>query len=224
MSAIIWDFSLPTTQIIEGDPNDFSMQFASLHQERAEQQFLRDKNTILAGQLCIKTLELDIAHNRLMELSASIESLEQRLANAISELQQYRDKDEAQNRMQQEIWGPLKRSEPDGSWNPAPVLLDSPVLRMSAACPGPPITLSQVLRSLGLHYSGRVVRNLGAIVHDAYVSKHGHPPRPIIYYDGEGQAEKVSCYTEEDRNFIEDVVLGFDLVRRRKEEANLDET
>lgn len=216
VSAVLWEFPVAAPVVGDGDPNDFSMHFAREYQDNAEKQFLLDKNTILTGQLCIKTLELDIAHNNIQELRACIQSLEDKNSLLTSELKQFRDKEEAQARLSQEIWTPVERKiqapSSTSAWNPSPEFLDNPAVRTGTS---PPITLSQVLRGLGYQCSGTDLRKLAAMVHEAFQLKHGHPPRPMIYYDDEGQAERLSCFTEDDRGFLEEVLTSSALLKAR---------
>lgn len=207
VSGILWDFPLAAPPICDGDPDAFSMQFAAVHEERAAQQFLRDQNSVLSGLLCIRTLQLDIANGQILELQASLAAVEEKL-------QQCKDREEEQDKLAKDIWTTRGRKDPDGSWDPQPVLLDSPVLRSSTA---PPVTLSQVLRGLNLHYDTAVMRKLACTVLEAYKRTYGVTPRPTVYYDDDGHVERLGCYTEDDRDFIEDVVLEFDSSYRRTE-------
>lgn len=210
VSSVLWNFPVAAPVVRGGDPNDFSMHFAREHQDTAEKQFLLDKNTILSGQLCVKTLELDIAQNTIQKLLACIQSLEEQNDALAAQLQRLSDKDDVQVKLSQEIWSSDTTSS---CWDSSLEFKDNPALR---AAPSPPITLSQVLRGLGYQCSGTDLRKLAAMVHEAFMRKHGHPPRPMIYYDDEGQAERLSCFTENDREFLENVLTSSALLKARQ--------
>lgn len=219
VSSVIWEFPVAVPVVAEGNPNDLSMRFAGRYQSAAENQFLLDKNTILSGQLCVKTLELDIARNEVKALQERVRCLEEQAALLTGELKQYKDKDEAQARLSREIWTPIRDNQDvveEPAWDASSEFQQQqPALTTSAA----PITLSQVLRQLGFQYSGTDIRKLAAVVHDAFLRRYGHPPRPMVYYNSEGQAERLSCFTEDDRVFLEEVITSCPLFKTKHRDS-----
>lgn len=207
VTGSLWDFPVlfpalpsPPPPPPVGDPNTVSMQAGALYQHHAEMEFLRVRNHQLS----------ELVEERTQEVQKSrelIQSLQSTLALVQAELEDFRQKEEAQNRLSEGIWGPIVRPDPDGSWDPEPVLLDGPVTcGLDDDMAGRPLTLGRVLRGLGYRCSQAEVRKLGALVHQAYEKAHGHPPIPTIYYDDDGQAERIGCFTERDREFITTVV------------------
>lgn len=238
--CVLWGLPTAVSVIQEGDPNDFSMRFARVHQETAEKQFLQDKNSILSGLLCIRTLELDIAHGMIRDCEARISQLEAKNAELTASLDSYSNKTFKQALLAHEIWAPVRDCEArvakleatnaelkatmdswslvgkDTSigkkWDPIPEMMRSVVTESAVSSP---ITLSQVVRELGYVCSGSELRRLAAIVHEAFVSEHGHPPRPKVYYDDMGQAERLSCFTEDDRRFLVRVLTSSKILQGR---------
>lgn len=189
------------------------MAFARDYQDVAEKQFLMDKNALLSGQLCIKTLELDLAHKMIKECEERIRTLEEHNVLLSTDLGKYTKRDEVQKTLGSQIWTTVeRRCEHPHCWDSSPEILRSGAIQNPASSP---ITLSQVLRGLGYQCSGSDVRKLAAIVHESFVLEYGHPPRPKVYYDDAGQAERLSCFTEDDRPFLERVLTSSSLLKCR---------
>jgi hypothetical protein len=204
VTGMLWDFPvlfppLPPPPI--GDPNTVGMQAGALYHHHAEMEFLRVRNHQLSERV-------DEQKQEAVKSRELIHTLESTLALVQAELDDFRQQEEAQIKLSEGIWGPIVRPDPDGSWDPEPVLLDGPVMLSGSEedMDGRPLTLGRVLRGLGYRCTQAEVRKLGALLHHAYEKAHGHPPIPTIYYDSDGQADRIGCFTERDREFITAVV------------------
>jgi hypothetical protein len=201
-----------------------SMKLGGELHEKAREEYLCDlrmKNNELAEQLGLYSMQLHVTLEEMkalqvggskvspplspLTLSKQEESarLKQELEAARLQLECYHKKENdelQQDSLAFEIWGSKK--QPDATWDPAPSLLDDPILRK-------PLTVGRVVNELGLRCTAKNVHRLSAHVHQAYIRAHGKPPTPAVYYDNEGLPERVSCYTEEDRDLITEVVTMF---------------
>lgn len=211
--SVLWGLPSAVSVIQEGDANAVSMSFARDYQDLAERQFLMEKNSSLSGLLCIKTLELDIANEMIKECENRIRVLEDQNSLLSADLRRYTERDQVQEFLTRKLWPPVERTvQGYESWDSSPEILRS---GMALSTTSSPITLSQVLRGLGFQCSGSDVRRLAAVVHEAFVREYGHPPRPKVYYDNSGQAERLSCFTEDDRDFLERVLMNTPLLQKR---------
>jgi hypothetical protein len=188
---------------------------AVLHAQAREEyaQEVQRKNAQLSEQLGLCMLQLDLRCEELEAAQVVCCSppsspqltdkcsqarkavLEDELKAAREKLEEYerREREELeQDRLAVAIWG-CKR-QPDATWDTPPTML-SEVDR--------PITVNRVAGELGLKCrTPGSAHRLYARVHEAYLRAHGRPPTPMIYYDGDGIPERVSCYTERDRGLI----------------------
>jgi hypothetical protein len=193
-------------------------------QEKAREEYLNDikiKNMQLAEQLGLCSLQFHAAVEETRKLQVGEGSvspasspliafvqadngrLEQELELVRAQLERYRKKESdelQQDSLALEIWGYPK--QPDSTWDGKPTLLDDPTLRK-------PLTVGRVVAELGLRCTAKNVHRLSAHVHQAYSRAHGKPPTPSVYYDSDGLPERVSCYTEDDRDLITDVITKF---------------
>ena len=104
--------------------------------------------------------------------------------------------EEEQDKLSAAIWG-CKR-QPDATWDAQPVLLTEV---------DKPVTVGRIAGELGVNcLTPASVPRLCAQVHQAYVRARGKAPIPVVYYDKDGVPERVSCYTERDRELITGVI------------------
>lgn len=91
-------------------------------------QELYDSNVKLNGELGATRLHLQFARETAEQVRTTNRALLLSLHEAHVELELLRKERDAQaelDRLAVDIWGPVKRSKPDGSWDPPPVLLCS---------------------------------------------------------------------------------------------------
>lgn len=195
----VWDnlYSFPSVSIKEGDPEDFSMQFASKYQERAENQFLRDKLWLLYGQLCVRTLQLEQAQSAVEDLTARNDILVNRVNVIFSELMQYKRKLNLEDRLRQEVWSCARTV--DVGCNTDCLMITCSIGSIGSN----PLSLGQLLREEGIKYSPEEFREIARGVYDAYMHVKGCAPRPVVYCDEDGNASRLGWYTEADRNLLQ---------------------
>jgi hypothetical protein len=121
------------------------------------------------------------------------------LQDSLIELALLRSEREEQERLAVEIWGPLNRRQPDATWDPPPVLLYS---RPS----NEPLSICTVAADLGFKHGAQQIHGLGAHVREAFMSVHGRAPEPRVFFNKDGTADRVGCFTEGDRDFLAAVV------------------
>jgi hypothetical protein len=196
-----------------------SMQLgAALHDEGREEycRELESKNLALGRDLGVSQLQLHIAREDLEKVRACKRALESQLEDTARELQEAnvelsllkREREERleQERLAVEIWGPRTRTQPDATWDPAPVLLTAE---------DPPITVRGVAAELGFKLSRRDLQDVGSHVRDAFMRAHGRVPELRVFHGKDGAADRIGCFTERDRKLITAVVLA----RGRREEG-----
>ena len=191
-------------------------------------QDLYDSNLRLNAELGAAKLRLQFARESVEQVRATNRTLHASLQAAEKELEEFRkDKEgrEELERLSLDIWGPAKRPKPDGSWDPPPVLLTpEPSPSKSAINPGrshplspctplvcinpadPPITVGRIAAELGFKCDAPHVHRLGGHVREAFMRAHGRAPEPLVYYDEQGVASRIGCFTERDRELISCVV------------------
>ena len=209
-----------------------SMQLGAALEGRARDELCKEvefKNIELGKELAVTMLQLHIARNDLEKarerkkrlrsnLSAvraerdqltseldrmrGVEQLYKEAQVELALLRQEREEWQEQDRLAVDIWGQKVRSEPDGSWDPQPVLLFSAPPATSAS----PVTLGRIAAELGYKCTAQHLHQLGSHVRDAFMKAHGRCPEPRVFYNKEGSAERVGCFTEGDRDLIASVI------------------
>ena len=198
-------------------------------------QELYDSNVKLNGELGATRLHLQFARETAEQVRTTNRALLLSLHEAHVELELLRKERAAQaelDRLAVDIWGPVKRSKPDGSWDPPPVLLCSTTPSPSSLAvktannPGrnhslspsgassnvclnpsdPPITVGRIAAELGFKSDAMHVHRLGGHVREAFMRAHGKAPEPLVYYNEGGVATRIGCFTERDRELIACVV------------------
>ena len=199
-------------------------------------QELYDSNVKLNGELGATRLHLQFARETAEQVRTTNRALLLSLHEAHVELELLRKERAAQaelDRLAVDIWGPVKRSKPDGSWDPPPVLLCSTpspkpgvIAVKTANNPGrnhplspsggssnvclnpsdPPITVGRIAAELGFKSDAMHVHRLGGHVREAFMRAHGKAPEPLVYYNEGGVATRIGCFTERDRELIACVV------------------
>jgi hypothetical protein len=186
------------------------------------------KNTELCTQLGLRTLALTVANESIVSLKAKVAaletSLEEERANSLglktsleqergnclelealleeerARIREYEVKDEAQDRLSEEIWG---RREPSFS-DPLPVLLDSPC---TAAYMDQPLQLGRVVRDMGFVCRPTELRKLGALVYNAFTRVYGIAPVARVFHGKDGTPQRVCCFTRRDRDLVINVIM-----------------
>jgi hypothetical protein len=196
-------------------------------------QELYDSNVRLNGELGAMRLHLQFARDAVESSRAanralvlSLQEANAELAATRTELQQFKKEREEQEELDKlacDIWGPAKRSKPDGSWDPPPVLLSpEPPRCKSAANPSrshplslslsstnpsdPPVAVGRIAAELGFKSDASHVHRISGHVREAFMRAHGRAPEPLVYYDDTGAATRIGCFTERDRELIASVV------------------
>jgi hypothetical protein len=131
------------------------------------------------------------------QLKREKKDLEQQLVSVRTELAQCKELEE-QEALVKTIWGPIVR-EVDSTWDPPPVLLTGDPLDH-------PVTLGRIAADLGFKNSAQHVRRLMWFVRQAFVDCGREHTGPKVYYDSGGEPERLSCFTERDREFISSVI------------------
>ncbi len=193
----IWDnlWSFPIS-VKDGDPDDFSMQFASKYQDRAENQFLRDKLWLLYGQLCVRTLQLEQAQATVEDLSARNEVLVNRVNAISSELMKYKTRLDLEDKIRRDVWTYAKTV--DVGCNTDCLMITCTIGSIASN----PLSLGQLLREDGVEYSSDDFREIARGVYESYVRVKGCAPQPVVYCDEDGNASRLGWYTEADRGLL----------------------
>jgi len=176
-----------------------------------EQRLDRLQAVAKAQEEDIKVLMDLYGSTNLSAMRAELEELrsarrrEQEVEALKAELEQLRkeklERDE-QDRLAVEVWGPATRSQPDATWDPAPVLLtDEPLDR--------PLTIGGMAAELGLKCDVREIHDLGLHVWEVFTRENGRMPTPRIFYLKDGQGERVSCFTERDRGLLTRAIRAY---------------
>lgn len=204
-----WQFSWPSTSMLipTGDPADSSMQAAAIFQSRAEHEYTNDmygSNRELQVRLRLRTFALEVAKSSVETLKTRVTTLEEELESCKKKLEEFYQKEEAQNRLSQDIWGPIRGGVRDTSgWDALPVLLDSPVSRDYLDSP---LILTHVALEMGFTCRPSELRRLTTLVYDAYIGVHGYPPTPKIWYDVDGTPQRLCCFTQRDKDLVMRVI------------------
>jgi hypothetical protein len=181
-----------------------SMQLGAEYQAKAQHEYYRDmevKNAELSGHLGACVMRMRFQDELVGRLTAEKAGLERDLALLRDRLAQCRSAElDEQDALAQEIWVPMTRKQPDASWDQAPVLLSDV---------DSPITVGAVASEMGFKCTAWHVHRLSAFVRDAYLERHKRPPVPVVYCDMNSAPDRISCYTERDRELIRDVVARF---------------
>ena len=206
ISPIGWNLPLTVSVVPVGDANDPSMRVAGRYQTLAENQFLLDKNSILSGQLCVASLQLDLARNEVKTLKEDIQNLRLLLSATYDEVKRLRKDD------------PIAKAQ------------FADVMRMNSATYTPPnsisdmftspnapkpITISCVICRMKYDPFAQDIEKLSDYVREAYVQEYGHEPETLSYYEREGDFCWCSSYTEHDSAFIERVLRSCPLVVKK---------
>lgn len=169
-----------------------------------------DLEKVRAGKRELEAL-LESGVREAQELRAGREALSSQLDARTRELQDLRvelallrgecEQREEQEQLAVEIWGPANRRKPDATWDPPAVLLFA--RRSEKDCP---LTVGRVAADLGFKCSPRALHLLGSHVRDAFMRAHGREPVPRVFYDKNGAADRIGCFTERDRELIAGVL------------------
>jgi hypothetical protein len=177
---------------------------AELHDD-AKDQYCRDVelNCVrIAQEFSICLQELRIMGDTVCKLRAENENLEQELSDVrgqLERIQRERKELEEQEALAKSIWGPIARL-PDASWDTAPVLLSADPMDQ-------PVSISRITSDLGFKNSAEHIHRLTGFVRQAFSVAKRPLTGPRVYYDSGGIPERLSCYTERDRDIITAVVL-----------------
>ena len=109
-----------------------------------------------------------------------------------------------QERIIDDIWGPIVKPRPDVTWDPPPVLL-------SEVDNEGPVTLKGVATELGLKLDDRELATVSSRVQEVYEGAHGKLPDPRVFYDEKGWAQRVGCFTQRDRRILVRCLTGHDV-------------
>jgi len=204
----VWDFAWPTTStmIPSGDPNDPSMQAAAALQWDAEREYATATNRELLLKLRLRNFALDVYKDSIQKLNEKVALQQAELETCKKRLEEFERKEEAQNRLSQEIWGPMPRRgdmRDTSTWDTLPVLLDSPA---SKDFLDSPLILTHVAQEMGFTCRPSELRRLTTSVYDAYLRAHGHAPTPKIWYDADGTPLRLCCFTQRDRDLVMRVI------------------
>lgn len=206
-----WDFQWPSTSMLipDGDRSNPSMQAAAMLQGRAEQQYVNEmfgRNRELQVRLRLRNFALEVAKGSIETLKSRVSSLEAELETSKKKLEEFYQKEEAQNRISREIWGPIRRGgERDTSaWDPLPVMLDGAA---SLEYMDRPLILTHVALELGYTCQPPELRRLTTLVYDAYIRLHGHAPAPKIWYDEDGTPRRLCCFTQREKDLVISVIM-----------------
>jgi hypothetical protein len=179
-----------------------------LHIARQDLDKARERKKRLRSNLSAVRAEreqLTSERDRLTSELDRMRGLEQLYREAQVELallKREREEWREQDRLAVDIWGPRVRSEPDGSWDPQPVLLFS----VPPATGASPVTVGRIAAELGYKCTAQHIHQLGSHVRDAFMRAHGRCPEPRVFYSKDGSAERVGCFTERDRDLIASVI------------------
>jgi hypothetical protein len=122
----------------------------------------------------------------------------------IALLRKEQEKRDEQERIIEDIWGPITRPRPDVTWDPPPVLL-------SEVDSERPVTLNGVATELGLKLDDRELAAASSRVQELYEGVHGRLPEPRVFYDEKGRAQRVGCFTQRDRRILVRCLTGDDV-------------
>lgn len=205
-----WDFSWPNTSMLipTGFPSDPNMQTAAVLQREAEREYVNDtfaENRELHLKLRLGNFALEVSKNSIEKLKEKVASLETELDLCKKRLEEFERKEAAHDRICQDIWGPIRRGERDTSmWDPLPCLLDSPV---STDYMNRPLILTHVAEEMGYKCNTPSdLRRLTTSVYDAYTRVHGYAPSPKIWYDVDGNPQRLCCFTQRDKDLVMSVI------------------
>ena len=193
-----------------------SMQLGCKYHEQARDDFCKDvqaKNACLAEQLGLCAMRLNLLKvnapamthasspvacdpDRAQEAKLAVERELEEARGQLAVYQQREEGLEEQDRLARSIWG--ARRLPDATWDLPTEMLCSPDTK--------PLTVGRVISNLGYRVTPARVHRICAHVQAAYTRKHGRIPVPVVYYDENGTPDRVSCYTEADRELIAGVV------------------
>lgn len=201
-----WQFSWPSTSMLipNGDPADHGMQVGAIYQGIAEREYANDtfaSNRELQVKLRLRTFALDVAKSSIETLKTRVATLEEELETCKKKLDEFYKKEEAQDRLSQDIWGPMRRDT--SAWDVMPVLLDSPASREFL---DRPLILTHVALEMGFTCRPSELRKLTTLVYDAYIGLHGYPPSPKIWYGMDGTPQRVCCFTQRDKDLVMSVI------------------
>jgi hypothetical protein len=181
-----------------------SMQLGAEYQAKAQIEYYRDievKNAELSGHLGACVMRMRFQDELVSRLTSEKAGLERELALLRDSLAQCRSAGlDEQDALAREIWVPLTRKQPDATWDQAPVLLSDV---------DSPITVGGVASEMGFQCTAWHVHRLSAFVREAYLEQHKRPPVPVVYCDRNSTPDRISCYTERDRELIRGVVARF---------------
>jgi hypothetical protein len=186
-----------------------SMQLGGLMHTSACEDFNRElesKNLVLSHELTMARLRASVLEEDLQRTNAMLGEAQVELAL----LRREREEMEEQDRLARNIWGPVMRSKPDATWDPPPVLLfHQPKEAGAGLGQDLPLSIGRVAGELGFDTTGQEVHRLGLLVRLQYVRANGKPPELKVYYNKDGAPERISCFTERDRELITTVVRQY---------------
>ncbi len=165
-----------------------------MHIAREDLEKVRAEKRELEAQLEVAVRDLHDASSLLDGPKRELQELRMELALLRSE----REEREEQEQLAVEIWGPVSRRQPDATWDPPAVLLFS----QAGIEKDRPLTVGRVAADLGFKCGAQSLHSLGSHVRDAFIRAHGRAPEPRVFYDGNGVADKIGCFTERDRELI----------------------
>ena len=182
-----------------------SMQLGGLMHADACEEFnreLENKNLMLCHELTMARLRGTVLEEDLQKANTVLCEAQAQLAG----LKRERNEMLEQDRLARNIWGPVTRSRPDATWDPPPVLLfhQPPDSCDNAVCSRQdlPVSVGRIASELGFDTSGQEVHRLGLLVRQAFVKAWGKHPDLKVYYNKDGAPDRISCFTERDRELI----------------------
>lgn len=165
-----------------------------MHIGREDLEKMRAEKRELEARLEVAVRDLHDSSSLLEEKKRELQELRMELALLRSE----REEQQEQEQLAVEIWGPASRRQPDATWDPPAVLLFSQGKREKDL----PLTVGRVAADIGVKCSAQSLHRLGSHVRDAFMRAHGRAPEPRVFYNGNGVADKIGCFTERDRELI----------------------
>lgn len=173
-----------------------SMQLGAEYHAQAQSEYYREvaaKNVQMGADLGVCVMRMRFLDALVRRLSEDKACLERQLLRARGDLERRR-LDVDQDALARDLWVPVVRSEPDGSWDPPPVLLSE----VEGS-----VTVGGIAAELGFKCTAHHVHQLERFVRDAYMLEHkGCPCR----WCTTTAATRPICYTERDRALITAVV------------------
>lgn len=172
-----------------------------IHIAREDLERVRAERAELQERLEAEMRESRELLSELRDKGRELQDLRVELALLRSEREELKE----QELLAVEIWGPSNRRQPDATWDPPAVLLFHQPKPASDA----PLSIGKVASDLGFKHGAQQLHHLGAHVREAFMRAHGKAPEPRVFFDKNGTPDRIGCFTERDREFLEAVVRRY---------------